>query len=257
MSSMHFLKVVKTELKRVIYKGNKFICPFCNFKAKSLAPIGLVNDILTKFEIIGAGLRYAGCHICNSTDRERLIYIFLTKKLNIFQNKNLRILHVAPERKIKDILNAQHFAHYICGDKYAPGYVYDPDVINLDITRINFDDNFFDLIICNHVLEHVCDDGLAMREIGRVLKTDGLAILQVPISHKLEVTYEDININTPELKLIHFGQHDHLRIYGNDYIHKLRNNGLDVETINIFNDFSNAGLNPSEEIFLCRKKISI
>jgi ubiquinone/menaquinone biosynthesis C-methylase UbiE len=90
-------------------------------------------------------------------------------------------------------------------------------VSHADITDIPFEDNFFDFIICNHVLEHIPDDGLAMRELRRVLKAEGWAILQVPIDYQLATTYEDISINTPEVRSKAFGRYDHVRWYGRDY----------------------------------------
>ena len=91
--------------------------------------------------------------------------------------------------------------------------------------------NTFDIVFCNHVLEHIEDDGKAMNELFRVLKSGGMGIFQVPQELKREVTYEDANIKTPEDKTKHFGQYDHVRIYGRDYFDRLRHAGFKVEEV--------------------------
>ena len=93
--------------------------------------------------------------------------------------------------------------------------------IRLDIADMNFEDNFFDVIICSHVLEHVKDDQKAMHELFRVLKPKGIAILQVPISKTARETFEDFSITTPEGREKYFGQKDHVRIYGKNYKERL------------------------------------
>ena len=85
--------------------------------------------------------------------------------------------------------------------------------IRLDIADTNFENDYFDFIICNHVLEHVQDDRKAMRELFRVLKPDGKAILQVPISKCNKETFEDFSIILPEEREKYFGLKKHMRIY--------------------------------------------
>ena len=99
-------------------------------------------------------------------------------------------------------------------------------MIKIDITDIKFQNNTFDCILCSHVLEHILDDNKAIRELYRVLKPNGWAILQVPILR--EKTFEDPNIQTPEERLKYFGQEDHVRIYGLDYKDRLENAGFKV-----------------------------
>lgn len=105
--------------------------------------------------------------------------------------------------------------------------------IRLDITDMNFEDNFFVVIICSHVLEHVMDDRKAMSELFRVLKPKGIAILQVPISKTVRKTFEDFTITSPEEREKYFGQKDHVRIYGQDYKKRLQNIGFKVDLYDI------------------------
>lgn len=116
-----------------------------------------------------------------------------------------------------------------------------------------FKEEVFDVVLCNHVLEHIIDDKKAMAEIFRVLKIGGIAILQVPVSHKLIHTYEDCSITEPEQRKKAFGQFDHVRIYGMDYPQRLESIGFKVEKINISQQYPKYGLNPEEDLFVCHK----
>ena len=120
-----------------------------------------------------------------------MVYWYITKKSNILNlSKNIRLLHVAPEKNIRKILKSFSHIEYISGDLNP---LIDCD-IRLDITDMNFEDNFFDVIICSHVLEHIIDDRKAMSELFRVLKPKGIAILQVPLSKNTKETFEDFSI---------------------------------------------------------------
>lgn len=231
-----------------------YICPFCNHTSTELTPIGLNFPVLFEKEVIGGGYRLGGCQNCSSTDRERLIYIFLREKLKIFQSdKNKKILHIAPEINLTEKLLTFGFSEYICGDLFAYGYKYQDHVRNINILDIPFDKDTFDLIICNHVLEHISSDQLAMKEILRVLKGSGIAILQVPISKSSEKTFEDFSITDPRQRELAFGQFDHVRIYGQDYPEKLKQSGFVVTRVNISHEFAQYGLNQDEDIFVCTK----
>jgi ubiquinone/menaquinone biosynthesis C-methylase UbiE len=129
--------------------------------------------------LMGGGYRYSLCPRCHSTDRERLIYWYIVNKTNILNlDKTINLLHVAPEKNLQKILKSFSNIEYVSGDLNP---LVNCDVI-LDIADMNFEDNFFDVIVCNYVLEHIIDDQKAMSELFRVLKTEGFAILQVPIS---------------------------------------------------------------------------
>ncbi|MBT8269766.1 MAG: methyltransferase domain-containing protein, partial [Bacteroidia bacterium] len=103
--------------------------------------------------------------------------------------------------------------------------------IKADICDLPFDDDSYDFIICNHVLEHIPDDRKAMSELLRILKPGGRAILQIPQDMEREETYEDPSITDPKEREKHFGQYDHVRVYGRDYFDRLRSVGFKVEEV--------------------------
>jgi len=184
-----------------------------------------------------------------------LVYWYITKKSNILNSsKNIRLLHVAPEKNLQKMLKSFSHIEYISGD-LNPLMNCD---IRLDITDMNFEDNFFVVIICSHVLEHVMDDRKAMSELFRVLKPKGIAILQVPISKTVRETFEDFTITSPEEREKYFGQKDHVRIYGQDYKKRLQNIGFKVDLYDIKKDLKvkkckKYGLSEKEVLYIGRK----
>ena len=243
---------IKNYLKSIFLFGFKYQCNFCHGHFRKLLPIGLKNDVA--MNLIGGGYRYSLCPRCHSTDRERLIYWYIVNKTNILNlDKTINLLHVAPERNLQKVLKASTKIKYISGDL-------NPLVADrkIDITDINFEDDYFDFIICNHVLEHIQDDRKAMSELFRVLKPGGEAILQVPISKCNKETFEDFSITSPEEREKYFGQKDHVRIYGKDYRKRLEDVGFKVDLHNMKEDLSvqdikKYGFNESEILYLCRK----
>ena len=130
-------------------------------------------------------------------------------------------------------------------------------MVKMDITDIQYPDASFDVIVCYHVLEHVPDDRLAMREMRRVLKPGGWAILQSPLRVELEKTYEDFSITAPEERERAFGQRDHVRLYGRDYEQRLQESGWIVERDNFARRMDAAkrarySVDADEDIYLCR-----
>ena len=244
---------IKQQVNLAFHSGNKYQCPICHYKSKDLYPIGKDVEVLKEKQVVGAGLRNGGCYKCNSTDRERLIFTYLTKKLNIFENKNLKILHLAPEKNISSALIKKGFNNYICGDLFTEGYQYPDYVQNMNVLNIPFEDNYFNLIICCHLLEHIPNDTDAMKELYRVLNSNGEAILQVPISKNSDTTFEDFSVTDSKERVAVFGQFDHLRIYGKDYSDRLNSVGFKVERINISKEFPNNGLVLDEDIFIGKK----
>ena len=166
----------------------------------------------------------------------------------------MNILHIAPEWNLSQWIAKQQPKTYVQGDRHMEGYQYNDSVHHMDITALPFPEGQFDWIICNHVLEHIEEDSIAMRELHRVLKPGGGAILQVPISRKIDKTYEDKTIQSPEAREKHFGQNDHVRVYGNDYPKRLIAAGFKVEEISTNPRQIKSGLNPKEVVFYCHKK---
>ena len=258
MNIKEILRKVKAKIKRqlqlLINRGNKYICPFCGYRGRSLLPFGYDIPVLFEKQIIGGGRRPSLCHYCKSSDRERLIYLYLTKKLLLPAGAEfMSVLHIAPEERITEKLSKMNFKSYTCGDLFSEGYQYPPHVQNMNVLNLPASDDTFDLVICNHVLEHIEDDRRAMKELYRVLKQGGKAILQVPISRITPDTFEDFSITDPKERERIFGQFDHVRIYGQDYPSRLESCGFKVQRINITSDFPRNGLNPKEDLFVAEK----
>ncbi len=171
----------------------------------------------------------------------------------------MAVLHVAPEEMITRKLSRMKHIRYITGDANPERYSHYTNAIRLDITRIPFADETFDIIICNHVLEHIPDDRLAMRELYRVLKPEGFALLQVPLSEVNRETYENPAVITEEERLEHYGQKDHVRIYGKkDYLMRLTGAGFKVHEYNPFIEsnfhlLNRLAMDPAERAVVARK----
>ena len=160
-----------------------------------------------------------------SLERHRLLYLYLQKETTFFE-KELKVLHMAPEQCFLSIFKKMKNLDYTTADLYSP--IVD---VKADILDLPFEDKRFDFVLCNHVLEHIEDDAKAMSELFRVLKPGGIGIFQIPQDLSLEQTYEDSSITSPEERAAHFGQYDHVRIYGKDYFDRLRKVGFKVNEI--------------------------
>lgn len=250
---MNFLKKFQRKIKLSAHAGTRYKCPFCGYQSKDLEIVGHDFRVLKQKHVIGGGRRAAGCYKCHSRDRERLLYAFLIEDLKLPSEKNISILHIAPEPKLSQVLLKQNFKEYICGDLYTKGYDYLAHVKNMNVLNLPFEDNHFDLFLCNHVLEHVPEDIEAMKEIFRVLKPGGNALLQVPISKNSAETVEDFTIEDQKKREELFGQFDHCRIYGQDYITRLESVGFKVHRINVSDKYASFGVNPEEDLFFCEK----
>lgn len=194
----------------------------------------------------------ARCPHCGSLERHRLLSLFLSSRPALLTGRR-RLLHIAPEPILQRLFRAAE-VHYISADLSARTDV------RLDITALPFADGSIDAVVCNHVLEHVPDDRAAMREFCRVLTPDGWAILQSPLDPNRASTYEDFSIQDPALRERAFGQFDHVRIYGRDYVSRLQQSGFDVEAVPFADqlgarDAAHHGLK-REEIMLCRPRLA-
>lgn len=253
---MSLLQRIRKKIRLKVHAGSRFVCPFCGYESKDLKTVGHDLPVLKEKQVIGGGRRAAGCYKCQSRDRERLLYAFFIDELKVGENKNLKILHIAPEFKLSRVLLEKNFSEYICGDLFTQGYDYPAHVQNMNVLKLPFRENHFDYLICNHVLEHIPEDYKAMDEIFRVLKPAGHAVLQVPISKNTEETHEDFTVSDPNKREELFGQFDHVRIYGQDYVQRLQNAGFIVKRQNITEKYRKYGLNPDEDIFFCEKPLS-
>jgi predicted SAM-dependent methyltransferase len=203
--------------------------------------------------VIGAGYRNIRCPNCDSLSRERLIYFYLQYEANVFKKKNKTILHIAPEKNLGEFFKSLPNSNYTSADLYDP-----LAMVKMDITDLGFSENTFDVIVCNHVLEHVLDDFSAMSELYRILRPGGEAILQVPISLSLQETYEDQNIRAPQEREKAFGQNDHVRIYARDYKDRLEKAGFLVQIVDYGKKMGRRliqryGLESEERLYVCLK----
>jgi ubiquinone/menaquinone biosynthesis C-methylase UbiE len=156
-------------------------------------------------------------------ERHRLIWLYLKEKTNFFTDKK-DVLHIAPESCYINRFEKIHGEKYITADIESP-----LAKVKMDIHQIPFDANRFDIVLCNHVLEHVRDDIQAMKEIHRVLRPGGFAILQIPFFNPIpDVTFEDDSITDKREREKIFGQDDHVRKYGKDYPQRIAKSGLRV-----------------------------
>lgn len=193
------------------YRGNKVECPVCTSRFRKFLPYGRKSR------------ENALCPNCLALERHRLIWLYLQRRTEFFSQK-AKMLHIAPELCFIDRFEQMENLEYITGDLESP-----LAKVKMDIHKIPFEEDTFDVIFCNHVLEHVEDDILAMKEMLRVLKPGGWAILQVPFFYPLrEQTYEDKSITDPAARDKTFGQDDHVRMYGKDYGQRLQSAGFKV-----------------------------
>lgn len=202
-------------LLRVYYGGNKFTDP-------------IDGSSYRKFLTYGYGKTLRPNALCPGTlslERHRLLWLYLERETN-FLNQELKVLHVAPEqvffRKFKRFQNWD----YTTTDLNSPL----ADVV-ADICDLPFQDNKYDLILCNHVLEHILNDLKAMTELYRVLKKGGTLIAQVPLDEGRPKTFEDNSITEANERSRVFGQYDHVRVYGQDYYQRLKSVGFSAKEV--------------------------
>ncbi len=226
-------------LARRRWSGDARYCPLCESHVRAFRPAGIVAR------------PDARCPVCGSLERHRLLWLYLHQQTDLFDGRHKKLLHVSPEYVIGTRLKTQPGIDYLSCDLESK-----QAMVQMDITDIHLSDNTFDVIICNHVMEHIPDDRLAMSELFRVLKPGGWAILQTPISG--DTTFEDAAVQTPEDRLRHFGQRDHVRIYGRDYQERLGSVGFDVKVDGYVRSLDPAvvvshGLDSDEDVYYCGK----
>lgn len=198
------------KLLSLFYAGSVVKCPVCEKGYKKFLPYGRINP-----------RDNALCPNCLSLERHRLIWLYLKERTDFF-NKKLHILHIAPEACFIKRFEKIHGDQYITADIESP-----LAKVKMDVHEIPFEKNTFDLILCNHVLEHVRDDIKVMQEFNRVLKPGGLTIMQVPFFSPIPgTTFEDLSVTDKREREKLFGQDDHVRKYGLDYPERITRSGL-------------------------------
>lgn len=202
-------------------KGTKYTDPIDNKSFRKFLPYGyekVRENVLSPSTL--------------SLERHRLFWLYLKKETSFFSEKH-KVLHFAPEQAFYKRFRKMKNLEYITTDLNSP--LAD---VKADICELPFQDNEFDFIFCNHVLEHIPDDTKAMQELYRVLAPDGTGIFQIPQDLSRDITFEDDSITNPKERAKIFGQYDHVRVYGRDYFDKLRAIGFEVSEEDYTNTFS-------------------
>jgi predicted SAM-dependent methyltransferase len=195
-------------------KGNTFKDPIDDKSFKSFLPYGYGaqrNNVLSPSTL--------------SLERHRLLWLYLKNETKFFSD-NLKVLHFAPEQCFLKRFKSLQNLDYTTTDLVSP--IAD---VKADICELPFETNTYDVILCNHVLEHIQDDTKAMQELYRVLKVGGYGVFQIPQDLNRDSTFEDDTITDKKERAKIFGQYDHVRIYGRDYFEKLRSIGFKVEEV--------------------------
>jgi SAM-dependent methyltransferase len=207
------LSYVARPILAFFLKGNKFTDPIDGKSFRMFLPYGYGNqrnNVLSPSTL--------------SLERHRLLWLYLQNETDFFSSSTKKkVLHFAPEQAFNKLFRNQKNLDYTTTDLLSP--LAD---VKADICNLPFDDNQYDVILCNHVLEHIPNDTKAMQELYRVLKPGGMAILQIPQDLSRESTFSDDTIIDQKERAKIFGQYDHVRVYGRDYFDKLRSIGFKV-----------------------------
>lgn len=231
-------KILYLRAVSLFYTGNRFACPCCGGSFRKFLPV------LGDFDNAGR------CPGCGALDRHRLFWLYYRNRTNLFSDR-LKVLHFAPEYMSQKILRSLPTLDYLSADICSP-----LAQVRMDVTDIPYPDNTFDVILCSHVLQYVDDDRKAMKELLRVLKPGGWAILQVPIDPLREKTLEyNIDVLPGERDYSH---DDYVRKYGLDYKEKLEEAGFNVKIEEYWKELGNEAaekyvLHSIENIYLCAK----
>lgn len=192
------------------------------------------------------------CWRCGSHERHRAQWLLLERRPELLRDAR-SLLHLSPEWCLRRRLRALAGLRYVTSDLDPAN---DVD-LRLDVTALDLPDGAFDAVLCSHVLEHVPDDGAAMRELRRVTAPGGFALVMVPLALDRAATYEDPSIVAPADRERAFLQHDHVRLYAPDVAGRLRGAGFDVEVVDLVAELGDGaaarhGLLASDLVFLCR-----
>lgn len=261
MNIYRFRKIRPTRLvQALLYRipiFNTYTCPICERRLGKYLPyqnISGVPKLMGALGGVGSNLVEFECPWCGCHDRERHVFMYMSAYGILPDLRGKHVLHFAPEKRLAGKIAAGLPERYIKCDLFPQV----DGVMKVDILDIPFDKDNFDLLIANHVLEHVSDDKQALQEISRVLKPGGFAILQTPFSAKLKNTWEDTGIDTDEARRQAFGQEDHVRLYGRDIIQRLSAQGL-VSYVKIHKEIlpgikaTYYGINEDEPFFLFQR----
>jgi SAM-dependent methyltransferase len=252
-------KIINVLLARM---GNGKQCYVCKKEFHSFLKFDIYHNesqkCFERYHIIGSSGENYGCTFCHSNDRLRHLFMYFDATGFWEKIPNSRILHFAPEDNLVTAIKKYNPTEHILADFYPVN----DTIRKIDITSIPFDSSTFDIVICNHVLEHIVDYKKALTELYRVLKPGGIAILQTPYSTVLAENFEDENINTEALRLSFYAQEDHVRIFGEkQFLNELVKTGFELHTVKHSDYFRSAettryGVNEKEDLIRVIKPLS-
>ena len=247
---------IEKELNKLvnrIFEKDVCYCQFCNQQFEKFSPWP-EHYAFPKYKFEMWNKDTGICPVCDSMDRERLYRIYIEMETDLLSG-NDTMLHIAPEAKLRSWFAQYKNIIYVCGDIEPK----DPLMQEIDVTRIPYENDTFDVILCGHVLQYVQDDEKAMRELYRVLKTNGWGIIQAPIVMNVDIIIENELILTPKLRKLAFGHEEHVRIYNQSgFIQRLMNVGFKVELYNIaekqgMRSARKFGLSETDVLYIVRK----
>jgi hypothetical protein len=238
--------------------GGRKLCIVCGHRVWRFMPYRQgthgVAPLMRVLDVVGSDVDHFECPRCGSHDRERHLFMYMRHSGLLERLSGRAVLHFAPEKHLSRLVRAQNPSEYVLADLLPNS----PSVQRVDMLAMPFADGSFDLLIANHVLEHVPDTSKAISEIRRVLRRGGEAILQTPYSRKLHHSWEDAGIDTPQARLQAYGQEDHVRLFGRDIFSLITAVGLESniqQHADLLEDYSPGvyGTNSAEPFFLFRK----
>lgn len=228
-----------------LYKGDKVECPVCEKSFRKFLSYG--SKVAQRENVL--------CPYDLTLERHRLMWLYLKNHSNFLTASTLEVLHIAPEQCFYEKFRNQKNLNYLTGDLVSP--IAD---MHFDLHSIPLENDRFDVVFCNHVLEHVNDAHVCMKELYRVLKPGGWGIMQVPQDFSREITLEDPSITSPEDREKFYWQKDHVRLFGKDYTNWLKKAGFEVEEFLPTNYYSlkqieRFRLQKEEVLYICRKTL--
>lgn len=257
-------KVLKRAIKLPRYLGSEYRCPVCGVGLRAFRPMwkSYWRDAAKFAPIHPAStmetlnLEHFTCPRCDAFDRDRLTAIYLDAVFRNFdRSRTYRLLEFAPGNALHRKCKSYPFIAYRSADLSRKTVDERVDLTNM----VTYPDRSLDIILCSHILEHIPQDQKAMREIARVLKPNGFAIVLVPLVVGLDETHEDPSLNTQALRWKYFGMGDHVRQYGKrDFIERLEAAGLNVEQLGIEHfgaeAFRRAGIAENSVLYVVRPR---
>ena len=220
---------IRKMLRKLLYRfawPRRHMCVLCNCSSFRFLPYrgggAHAPELMQVIGMTGSDLERFSCPRCMAHDRERHLFMYMTACGLLPDLKGMNVLHFAPEKRLSLRIAEGEPGQYIKCDLFPES----ADVQKVDLLHMPFEASSFDLVIANHVMEHVNDDQQALAEVARVLKPGGYAILQTPYSSMLHHTWSDYGIDTIEARLQAYGQEDHVRLYGRDIFQRFESSGL-------------------------------